>query len=384
MLSLAGLRDHPGIELAGAFDVREEAVQAFSAEFGGRGFNTLADLLGCRDIDAVYVATPHELHVGHAIAALEAGKHVIVEKPMASRIEDGRAMVAAARAADRVLLVGPSHGYDEPVARAAAMIASGAFGAVRLVTAMNFTDFMYRPRRPEELDSARGGGVVFSQGAHQIDVVRRLVGQEVTSVYAHSANWDEARPTEGAYTALMSFGAGASATLTYSGYGHYDSDELVGWVSELGQPKSGARHGASRRPIAGLSSEQEQAAKRARTYGRETAGAPPVPPHHEHFGFVLASCEKADLKILPDRIEIYGDEGHSVEAIAPPVIVRARVIDAFLGLVANRLNPDCHGQWGLETLACCTALLESSRLGAPVDPRTLLSREPERTPPWPD
>lgn len=140
-----------------------------------------------------------------------------------------RAMEAAARRADKTLVVGPSHGFDAPVQRAAELVAPGEYGAVRIVTAFNFTDFMYRPRRPEALDSSRGGGVVYSQAAHQIDVVRRIVGQPVASVRAVAGNWDTSRPSEGAYTALMTFAGGAAATLTYGGYAHYDSDELVGW-----------------------------------------------------------------------------------------------------------------------------------------------------------
>ncbi|MEI2559271.1 Gfo/Idh/MocA family oxidoreductase, partial [Acinetobacter pittii] len=85
------------------------------------------------------------------------------------------------------------------------------YGKVRLVNAFNYTDFMYRPRRPEELDSERGGGVVYSQAAHQIDVVRRIVRQPVESVRAVAANWDASRPSEGAYSALMTFASGAAA-----------------------------------------------------------------------------------------------------------------------------------------------------------------------------
>ena len=115
-----------------------------------------------------------------------------------------------------------------------------------MITALNFTDFLYRPRRPEELDTARGGGVVFSQGAHQVDVVRLLAGGHVRTVRASTGAWDPARPTEGAYSALLTFADGAFASLTYSGYAHFDSDEFCGWIGETGQPKDPARYGAAR------------------------------------------------------------------------------------------------------------------------------------------
>ena len=74
-----------------------------------------------------------------------------------------QAAIDASERASTRLIVGHSHSFNAPVRLARNLIASGRFGAVRLIQAMNFTDFLYRPRRPEELDTARGGGVVFSQ-----------------------------------------------------------------------------------------------------------------------------------------------------------------------------------------------------------------------------
>ena len=126
---------------------------------------------------------------------------------------------------------------------------------------------MYRPRRPEELDTARGGGVVFSQAAHQVDVARML-GGEVRSVRAVTGSWDPARPTEGAYTALVTFDGGAFGSLTYSGYGHFDGDELCDWVSETGQRKDPGRHGAMRALTREAGSAEDEAAlKNRRGYG---------------------------------------------------------------------------------------------------------------------
>ena len=82
------------------------------------------------------------------------------------------------------MVVGHSHGFDAPVALARAIVDEGAVGRVRMVTALNFTDFLYRLRRPEELDTAQGGGAVFNQAAHHVDIVRRLVGTRATSVRA--------------------------------------------------------------------------------------------------------------------------------------------------------------------------------------------------------
>src|SRR5579871_4435116 len=228
-LMLPTLLQDERIALVAAADPRREAREAFAADFDARTYGTVEELCADRDVEIIYVATPHQMHAAHACAAACAGKHLLVEKPMAITLAECEAMIAAARASKVHLIVGHSHSFDAPCAHARALIASGKFGRLGAVTAMNFTDFMYRPRRPEELDTAQGGGVVFSQGAHQIDVIRLLGGGRLRSVRASTGCWDAARPTEGAYSALLTFEDGAYATAVYSGYGHFDSDELCGW-----------------------------------------------------------------------------------------------------------------------------------------------------------
>ena len=159
VLTVPALVGHPRISLVAGCDPNADA----RAGFGLPAYANAEELLARRDdFDAVYIASPHEFHARHAVLAARAGKHILVEKPMAVTLAEAAAMVAAAEAAGTVLMVGPSHGYDPPVALAAELIASGEAGAVRLIHAANFTDFLYRPRRPAELDTAQGGGVVLS------------------------------------------------------------------------------------------------------------------------------------------------------------------------------------------------------------------------------
>jgi phthalate 4,5-cis-dihydrodiol dehydrogenase len=93
-------------------------------------------------------------------------------------------MIDAAERANVRLIVGHSHSSDAPTLCAREIIAGGALGAVRMINARYYTDFMYRPRRAEELVTARRGGAVFSQAAHQVDIVRLLGGGSV-----HSGRW---------------------------------------------------------------------------------------------------------------------------------------------------------------------------------------------------
>ena len=366
MLMLPTFAEHPRVKLLAACDPREEARVQFQREFGGRAHASVEALCADPDVDAIYVATPHELHADHVATAARHGKHALVEKPMAITIAECMTMIEAARTAGVKIVVGHSHSFDRPFAHARNLVASGAYGAVRMISAVNYTDFLYRPRRPEELDTAQGGGVVFSQGAHQVDVVRLLAGGKARSVRAHTGQWDAVRPTEGAYSAQIAFDDGTFASLVYSGYAHFDSDELVGWVGEMGHRKDRERYGAARATLRqGLRAADEITLKNLRAYGagKNTARKPIA---HNHFGMVIASCDRADLRPMPDGVMIYDDERAWLDGLPPPTVPRGEVIDEFCDAIAN-VRPAVHtGEWAMATLEVCLGILESSRLGREI------------------
>lgn len=346
------------VRLVAAADPRPEALQRFRGEFSGTTHASVEQLCADPQVDVVYVATPHELHAGHARLAARHGKHILVEKPMALTLEECRAMIHAAREAGVRLIVGHSHGFDLPVLETRRRIQSGEFGRVRMITALNFTDFLYRPRRPEELDTAKGGGAVFNQAAHQVDVVRTLAGKRAISVRASTGSWDASRPTEGAYSCLIHFEDGAFATLVYSGYAHFDSDEFMGWVGEMGRKKDPTTYGGARKALA---SSDERALKNARNYGGSNFAEPAKAGFHQHFGPVIVSCERADLRPLPDRIEICDDAGRRSIALAAPAIPRVEVIDELYAAVVEGRPPLHDGAWAAATLEVCLAILRSGR-----------------------
>jgi phthalate 4,5-cis-dihydrodiol dehydrogenase len=362
-LMLPAFRKDARITLAAAADPRPEARRQFERDFSAPAHATVEELCAAKDLDAIYVATPHQHHAEHAIAAARAGKHVLVEKPLAIALDPARSIRDAARQEGVHVVVGHSHSFDAPIARARELVRSGSLGRVRMVTALYFTDFLYRPRRAEELDTAQGGGVLFSQAAHQVDIVRLLAASRVRSVRAQAGAWDPARATEGAYAALLSFDDGVFASLTYSGYGHFDGDELCGGVSELGLPKDPAQYGMAR---ARLDPATEAQAKNARNYGGERHTPAEGAPSHEHFGFVLVSCEHGDLRPMPEGVWIYGDRERRFEPLARPTVPRVEVIDELCAAVFEGKPPLHDAQWGLDTLAVCVAMRESARNGREV------------------
>jgi phthalate 4,5-cis-dihydrodiol dehydrogenase len=364
VLTTPGLLAHERITLAGGCDPSSTARAAFTATTSLPAVEHLEALLGDPAIDAIYVASPHEFHAEHAIAAARAGKHVLVEKPMAVDLAQAGQMVRAARDAGVVLMVGPSHGYDGPVALAASLARQS--GGARLIHAFGFTDFLYRPRRPAELQRELGGGVVFSQASHQIDLVRRIAGAPIDRVRGWIGNWDPARAADGAYTAMIMFEGGAAASLTYSGYARYDSDALAGWVGEMGRIKDPAAHALTRRA---LTTSIEGEAKHARGFA---AGMADPAPHHERFGQVVVCCADADLEIVPDGVIVHGSEGPVLHSAPPIPAARWQVADAFARAVLDGEPPVFDGRWGLMTLATCHALIASSETGRDVSPAELL------------
>ena len=350
------------VRITGVTDPRPEAMAQAERDFGAKGFPSLETLLK-GDIEAVYVATPHQFHAEHARLAAAAGKHVLVEKPMALSIDECRAMADAARAGGVCLVVGPSHSFDLPIKKTKQLIASGRYGRVRMMTALNFTDFLYRPRRPEELATA-----LLNQSAHHVDIARLLAGTRLESVRAQTVAWDRG---EGAYSALLRF-EDSFATLVYSGNAHFDSDEFMGWIGELGQKKDPSRYGAARKALAG---RDELNFKNSRNYG----GAefkPGEAQFHEHFGPIIVSCEKADLRPLPTGVMVHADGEQRLEAMPFAREPGAAVIDELYDAIATG-KPALHdAAWGLATTEACLAILESAKSGKeiPLKHQTSASR----------
>ena len=353
------LRD-PRLEVVAATDPRPEALRRFRKDFGGKAYPSI-EALCASDVDVVYIATPHQFHAEQACIAASRGKHVLVEKPMALSLEECRGMIGAARKAGVHLVVGHSHSFDAPVLRARKLIDSGRYGAVKMITAVNFTDFLYRPRRPEELDTARGGGAVFNQAAHQVDIVRLLAGGKAKSVRSMTGAWDPARLTEGAYSALLVFENGVFASLAYSGYAHFDSDEFTGWIGEMGQKKDPSSYGTARKSLRG----NELDLKTRKNYGGPAFKAPKS-RHHQHFGVLIVSCEKADLRPLPEGVMVYADGAKRLDALPASRIPRVEVIDELYAAVVSGKPPLHSGPWAMATMEVCLAMLRSAREGKEI------------------
>lgn len=355
------------IELVAACDPRPAARIQFQKDFAANVYATIEQLASDPAVDAIYIASPHQFHAEQTRVSARYGKHVLVEKPMALSLAECDQMIASCDEANVHLIVGHCHSFDSPYLKARSLIASEKFGKVRMIQALNYTDFLFRPRRPEELMTDEGGGVVFSQAAHQVDIVRLLAGSRVTRVRSMLGSWDPTRPTEGAYSAMLWFEDGSFASLTYSGYGHFDSDEWTNWIGEMGSAKDPDNYGTARRRLLTMQSPAEEARmKAAGTYGgpeyKPPSGVANGPqPLHQHFGPVIVTCDRADIRPLPSGVLVYADDVRHHYPLPAPAVPRFEVIDELFDAVINGVRPLHDGPWARATLEVCLALLLSGR-----------------------
>jgi phthalate 4,5-cis-dihydrodiol dehydrogenase len=163
---------HPRIVICAAADPLHRPREAFIRDFGGNVYTDFNALCNDPDVEAIYIASPHKFHAQQAVAALAHGKHVIVEKPLALTLEDCDAVIAAAERSDAHLIVGHTHSFDPNIRTIRRILRSGELGRLGMIVTFNYTDFLCRPRTPEELDTARGGGITFH--AYPLDTCTHL------------------------------------------------------------------------------------------------------------------------------------------------------------------------------------------------------------------
>jgi phthalate 4,5-cis-dihydrodiol dehydrogenase len=138
-------------------------------------------------------------------------------------------------------------------------------------------------------------------------------------------------------------------------------------------PKDANQYGAARRNLErAANSDQEAAFKNARNYGgadypKSTAAALSIASDgagarwHQHFGWVVVSCDRADLRPLPTGVMVYGDAGARMDPLPRPRIQRAEVIDELYGAIVHKRAPLHDGKWAMATLEVCLAVLQSAR-----------------------
>jgi phthalate 4,5-cis-dihydrodiol dehydrogenase len=352
---------HPDVVVTAGADPDPRARDAF-ARCGAAAYPSAEELVGSPDVDAVYVASPTTVHLEHVLLALRAGKHVVVEKPMAPSLAEAEAMVAEAERLGRVLLVGHSQSFEAPVRAMQAVVASGVLGQLRAVNCWYYTDWMYRPRHRDELDAAKGGGVPMRQGAHHVDIIRFLGGGLLRSVRGRVGTWDPSRKAPGAYTAYLEFEDGTPVSAFYSGYDHFPSTELTFGIGESGQ-QLGSDYAVARSRLARVdSAEGELALKRGAGGVSRQSEMLRSGDRQPFFGLVILSCEHGDLRVSPEGLIVYGDTSRVEVSLAGLPVGRQVLLDELVAAVRGTGGVTHDGRWGVANVEVCEALVRSSDL----------------------
>src|SRR5579859_46332 len=206
------------IEVVGVADINLSAAEQRAESFGCPYFSDHRALLAETHPDAVAIVTPHPFHAAIAIDCMQAGTHVLVEKPIAVEVAEADRMIAAASQTNRLLAVNLQHRTRAVIRTAKKLIAAGRLGEIQRV---QMTAIWTRTRRYYELADWRGtwrgegGGVLMNQSPHTLDVICHLAGQP-SLVAAWNRTTFHAIETEDTSVAMLEWPHRAIGTLIAS------------------------------------------------------------------------------------------------------------------------------------------------------------------------
>ncbi len=218
--------------LVAVCDVVEEAARDFAQRFQVPAYTSFDQLLANPDINAVYLATPIFLHAPQAIQALRAGKHVLVEKPMALTVAEGEEMIRVARETGKTLATAYYRRFFPKVQRAKQLIAEGALGKVVMVVSIYHTWYDPAPGAPGSWRAQKaraGGGVLWDMGSHRFDLLIGLFGMP-TQVWATAETLAHTYEVEDTASVYLKLGNGAQCVSTWQ----WSSQTWVDHLSIIG------------------------------------------------------------------------------------------------------------------------------------------------------
>lgn len=309
-----------GVELAAVINHRPESMASFAAQFGiARQYATVEDLLRAGEVDILAISTPNFLHAPQSIAALDAGVHVMVEKPMAMNSAEAERMLRASADSGAKLMVAHCWRFDEEVDWIKAQIDRGRLGDV-LRTKGYGVHVNWGPSGWFVEARYAGGGALADMGIHAIDVARYLLGDpQPLSVYAKISTDYTDYAVDDSGTIWVNW-AGGATSIVESGW----------WWPHADGPEASTQ-----------------------LYGT-----------------------KAFAQLFPTRLEVPDREAQSVQTIDPgyppvreeqcPQIMYDRQLGHFIGCIREDKTPNPGGVEGLVNMRIIDAALESSRAGQVV------------------
>lgn len=233
---------NPDCELAGCYDAQRERAEALCAEFGGRVYDSLEQLMEDESVDMVSVCTANATHAEMTVRALKSGKHVLCEKPMATDSQDAQRMVDAARLNGRVLMIGHNQRLAPAHRMAKEILDSGRLGRVisfQTTFSHGGPEAWLRQADAKNVWFFSGAqsafGVLGDLGIHKIDLLQWLLGDEIADVRSFYGALDKKFadgtpiPVEDNAALAIRFRSGALGTLlaSWTAYGAEDNSTVL-------------------------------------------------------------------------------------------------------------------------------------------------------------
>jgi len=311
------------VEIVGFYDYNNARAEELSEEYGGVVYNSFEEMITDSDIDAISICTPNFLHSAHSIAAMDAGKDVLCEKPMALNAQEAQEMIDTQKRTGKILMLGHNQRLIRTHTRARELLTAGEIGDILSVQ----TNFKHSGPENWSIEKKNSWffsknkasfGVLGDLGSHKIDLVRYLLDEEIESIFAHMNTLDKKLPDgnlidlEDNAVCIFKMQSGISGIMnvSWTNYGLEDNSTVI--------------------------------------YGT-----------------------KGTMKIFAselDDIAIDLRDGTNVRHHVSPMStntnqLKSGVIDAFVKTVINKTQPPVTGIDGKNTLACLEAARKSSETG---------------------
>ncbi len=208
----------PGAKLVAASRRNSTELHKFSRKFSVVGYTNYQELLKNPDIDAVIVALPHQEHARVAVDAAKAGKHILLEKPMATSISDCDRIIDSVNTAGIKLMLGHTIQFMRSSLLAKEIIDSGELGEIIYGTGIVAKKWMNPNRRDWHLDDPIGGGMLITVGMHYIDLLTWFFNSRVSSVRASLGTRFHKQEADDAGMIFIQYESGVTGMVINTGY----------------------------------------------------------------------------------------------------------------------------------------------------------------------
>jgi predicted dehydrogenase len=291
------------LTLRGIASARPERGAELTGKFGGTAYTDWRHLLERPEIEAVVIGLRNDQHLEAVLAAARAGKHILLEKPMAMTLAECDRMIEATRAAGVKLLVGQTQHFFAVNQAAKRLLDSGEIGHPIIVTDTWYKPFGLAVRQPWFLDRAHGGGMWFMNGNHMIDRVIWFTGSPVVAVRAKIGNSLLGLKADDSSVAVLEHKNGLLTTLTHAGYAVGDERWIGEFVCTKGMlkvstfppgPGVWAARQSAYEPVP--YTDHDALAAEFRAFGeciRDRTPEPVAPEHARHVLQVMLAAEES-------------------------------------------------------------------------------------------